>query len=158
MDADSFPLPSMHVAPPFHDTFVFSIEWVQSPHYILMGHSMGTISAAMAALDPALPPQQTTLVLVATAITPAGDSWTCTSSDDENGTDLHVTDARETEGPNFQGGSSLGSRMRDIWGRIFGSVIGVPLSGVRAIGRAAAWVFNWGILPLAYPLQIVMLR
>lgn len=143
---------------------------ITTTKYILMGHSMGCITAATVALDPTLPAKDTTLVLVAAALRPppARDSG-------QEGTD---GGAMAAEGPSsanagefeasveageevaFRGGGAGGSGVRIGGGRrgVVGTLAGVPASGLRAIGSAAAWVFNWCLLPLVYPVEVLALR
>lgn len=116
-----------------------------------MGHSMGCITAATAALDPALPPEDTTLVLVAPAVAPPSER--ARSAGVADGGTKNFGEAAVRGGGE---GGALDSRRRV--GRVVGAVVGAPLSTAKALGEAAAWVFNWLLLPVFYPLEILGLR
>lgn len=112
---------------------------------------MGCITAATAALDPALPPEDTTLVLVAPAVASPSEPARAAGAADGGAGNLSEAAVRG-------GGKGGVLKNRRRVGRVVGAVVGAPLSTAKAIGEAAAWVFNWFVLPLFYPLEILGLR
>lgn len=123
----------------------------------MMGHSMGCITAATASLDPALPPEDTTLVLVAPALTPASEPARRRFS---VGAAYVGTGSGNLSEAGVRGGSEGGvlDNRRRVVGRVIGAVVGAPLRAAKAVGGVAAWLFNWFVLPLFYPLEILGLR
>lgn len=140
-----------------------------SPGYVLMGHSMGCITAATAALDPSLPPDKTTLILVAPALAPPSNSGNPVSLEagaDGEPAGMPATNTAASEGADevaARGGgdsavTSAGARLRRRARGVVGTIVGAPVSGLRGIRAAATWVFNWCMLPLLIPVEILALR
>lgn len=154
---------------------------------ILMGHSMGCITAATAAIDPSLPADQTTLVLVAPALS-LPSSLRKATAEQRRASGRRMARAAEAGGPGgpaalseplvgsddnvLRGGSGGGSSRRAgarrsagssrrIFGGVGGvvrAVVGAPVSAAETVLHAAVWVFNWCLLPMIYPLEILGLR
>lgn len=152
---------------------------------ILMGHSMGCITAATAALDPSLPPQHTTLVLVAPALSLGSSSKKLTAEQQrafarrkagaaaaavaagvpvvDGGAEEAVPQASSEDGFLRGGGrtgagSSTSSRRGFASGGVVGAVVGASVSAANTVLHAGVWVFNWCLLPMFYPLEVVGLR
>ena len=157
---------------------------------ILMGHSMGCITAATAALDPSLPPQHTTLVLVAPALT-LGSSSKKLTAEQQRAAARRKAAATETAAgaaagvPGVGGGaeaaaaaappassedgflrgggrrgagSSATSRRGFGASGVVGAVVGAPVSAANTVLQVGVWLFNWCLLPMLYPLEILGLR
>eukprot|EP00752_Nemacystus_decipiens_P003163 g2927.t1 len=152
---------------------------------VLMGHSMGCITAATAALDPLLPPQHTTLVLVAPALSLGSNSKKLTAEQRRAaarrkaaataavtaGGVLGVDGGAEAAAPQASSengflrgggrrgaGSSASSRRGFGASGVVGAVVGAPVSAANAVLHVGVWLFNWCFLPIFYPLEILGLR
>lgn len=138
--------------PAASNTLLFFRSLAQRPRSILMGHSMGCITAATAAVDPSLPADQTTLILVAPALR--------RPSKKKNGHSALNAEAGPTEESALRGGSGrpAGNVTQKGAGIVLGALIGAPVRVVRAVRDTGAWIFNWGLLPLFYPVEILALR
>lgn len=138
-----------------------------------MGHSMGCITAATVSLDSTLPPRDTMVVLIAPALTSpsrTGDGGGGGGSSSRNGaeeaesevsTNKDEFDGAEGEEIAFRGGGGAGGAVSKAGRGLRGAaraVVGVPANGLRAVGSAAKWVFNWCFLPLFYPIEVLALR
>lgn len=127
-----------------------------------MGHSMGCITAATAALDSSLPPQQTTLVLVAPALSLPSKKTTRSVSEADAGAPTNGWEYGQGSGNKFlqrgSGGGGSGGVQRGIAGRVAREVVGAPVRALRAVRDTVVWVFNWCFLPLFYPIEILGLR
>ncbi|CAM9373652.1 unnamed protein product [Discosporangium mesarthrocarpum] len=135
-----------------------------------MAHSMGCITSVMAALDPSLKPLSTTLVLVAPALPPApgarpkargGNPW------GRGGTSGVGSTTQGSRDPSSGSRGLMGGapRMREGMGMVGGilkATVGVPGKTMRGLLGAAEgvvkWVFDWMVLPLFYPVELVGLR
>lgn len=167
---------------------------------ILMGHSMGCITASTAALDPSLLPQHTTLVLVAPALSlpaslkkktaeqqrasarreaamaTAGAAAAADAADAAGGSSKGEAAAAAASAAQagsddelLRGGGGGGSggvgascsprrNRRGGTGGVMEAVVGAPASAANAVLHAGVWVFNWCLLPMLYPLEILGLR
>lgn len=139
---------------------------------ILMGHSMGCITAATAALDPSLSPQHTTLVLVAPALpTPSSKKLTAeqqrasarkaaaaAAASAATGGGKGSGDELLRGGGRRGAGSSRSDRGGLGLGSVVGTVAGAPVKAANTLLHAGVWVFNWCLLPMLYPLEILGLR
>lgn len=130
-----------------------------------MGHSMGCVTAAMAALDPSLPPKDTSLILVAPALAAPRNKKADAGGAEKQGLGVVANSRKgvgEVEEAELRGGGQTGGGVLSNLGQSLAPVAKVPLKGLvkglGSIGKAAAWLFNWCILPLAYPIEIVLLR
>lgn len=143
---------------------------------VLMGHSMGCITAATTALDPSLPPHHTTLVLVAPALSPprkitaeqrraserreaaaaaaAADSPVARGSTESAPA---APAAACSEDDLLRGGGGRRGANSSARGGV-GAVVGAPASAAQAVLHAGVWLFNWCLLPMIYPLEILGLR
>eukprot|EP00903_Cladosiphon_okamuranus_P007579 g7352.t1 len=155
------------------------------PRCILMGHSMGCITAATAAIDPSLAPQQTTLVLVAPALSLGSTSKKLTAEQQraaarrkaaaaaaavgvpavDGSAGAAAAPKASSEDGFLRGGGRSGTGSSSARsGRGFGAsgvvgaVVGAPVSAANAVLHAGVWVFNWCLLPMIYPLEILGLR
>ncbi|CAM9245509.1 unnamed protein product [Scytosiphon promiscuus] len=152
--------------------------------YILMGHSMGCITASTAAIDPSLSAKETTLVLVAPALSLPSSLKKATAErrrasdrlaarETATGGPADVSEARVDSDDGVlrggRGGGSGGSRRAGGASPASGRIIGTGGDVVRAVVRApvraaetvlhsAVWVFNRCLLPMIYPLEILGLR
>lgn len=157
---------------------------VTQRRFILMGHSMGCITAATAALDPSLSPQHTTLVLVAPALSlpasfkektaeqqraSARRQAAMAAADDADGAERAAAAAAAAAaglddellrgGVAGAGATHSPSRSRRAGtGGVVRAVVGAPASAANAVLDAGVWVFNWCLLPVIYPLEILALR
>lgn len=124
-----------------------SLSLVDRLGYVFAGHSMGCISAAMAATDSALSPRDVTLVLVAPLLAPR-----------------RCKDGEEASEPGGTGDESLSGGDGSVGGigkvlmRALKVVLCVPSFGLRVVGGATSWVFNRVFLTLIYPGAVVALR
>lgn len=146
---------------------------------ILMGHSMGCITAATAALDPSLPPRHTALVLVAPALSLHSSSKKLTAEQQRASARRKAAAAaaaaaavpqassedgflRGGGGGRRGAGSSSTSSGSGIegggGGGVVGAMVGAPVSAANAVLHAGVWLFNWCLLPMIYPLEILGLR
>ncbi len=137
---------------------------------ILMGHSMGCITAATAALDPSLPPQHTTLVLVAPALSsPSSKKMTAeqrrasarraaTSAAGGGVGGAGSGDGLLRGGGRRGTGSSRGEARGIGLGGVLGTVGGTLVKAPASLLHAGVWFFNWCLLPMLYPLEILGLR
>lgn len=156
-----------------------------------MGHSMGCITAATAALDPSLPPQHTTLVLVAPALSLGSSSKKLTAEQQRAAARRKATATAATAAGTAGGvsgvdgsaeavaaaspqansedvflrgggrrgaGSSASSRRGFGASGVVGAVVGAPVSAANTVLHAGVWLFNWCLLPMLYPLEILGLR
>ncbi|CAM9632359.1 unnamed protein product, partial [Hapterophycus canaliculatus] len=150
---------------------------------VLMGHSMGCITAATAAIDPSLSPEQTTLVLVAPALS-LPSSLRKATAEQRRASERRTAKTTEAEDPaaasearvgeddgvlrgGSGGGGSRGGGARSSTSgrRIFGAVgdvvravVRAPVRAAETVLHAAVWLFNWCLLPTIYPLEILGLR
>ncbi|CAN0325699.1 unnamed protein product [Ectocarpus sp. 12 AP-2014] len=142
-----------------------------------MGHSMGCITAATTALDPSLPPHLTTLVLVAPALPlprkitaeqrrasarreAAAAAAAAANAPVANGsTESAPAEAAAacSEDELLRGGGSRTGAGSSARGGV-GAVVGAPASAAQAVLHAGVWLFNWCLLPMIYPLEILGLR
>ncbi|CAN0486681.1 unnamed protein product [Laminaria digitata] len=135
-----------------------------------MGHSMGCITAATVSLDPSLPPEQTTLVVVSPALFLPSKKQMKKSKSARSAAAPGVVPpgGAPLEVPPEAPQAPLESRARRGRGRGRGTgrggrglaeaVVGAPASAVRAVRDVGAWVFNWCLLPALYPFEILGLR
>lgn len=113
---------------------------------------MGCITAATAALGSDLAPEETTLVLVAPALPPpqqrnkrknsriVGQSATMVADEEERLVAHRARDRR-----------SLGTALLN-------ALLWVPTKLFKAVGSIVTWLFNWCVLPLFYPAEVLALR
>lgn len=148
---------------------------------ILMGHSMGCITAATAALDPSLSPQHTTLVLVAPALSLGSSSKKLTAEQQraaarrkagaaavrvpvEGGGAQQEAPRASSEDGILRGGGRRGagsseSRRRGVGpSGVVGAVVGAPVRAASTVLHVGFWLFNRCLLPMIYPLEILGLR
>lgn len=140
-----------------------------------MGHSMGCITAATTALDPSLPPHHTTLVLVAPALSlprkitaeqrrasarrEAAAAAAANAPVANSSTESAPAEAAAacSEDELLRGGGGRRGAGSSARGGV-GAVVGAPASAAQAVLHAGVWLFNWCLLPMIYPLEILGLR
>ncbi|CAM9804811.1 unnamed protein product [Ascophyllum nodosum] len=132
---------------------------------ILMGHSMGCITAATTSLDPSLPPSQTTLILVSPAL----------SAPSTKEKKRAVPLLEEVVRPSIfapgvevstnegvyrgDGGGAAGvTRARGGVRGFVRALVSAPISLVRGVRDTMVWTFNWCLLSLFYPVAVLGLR
>lgn len=54
--------------------------------------------------------------------------------------------------------SSASSRRGFGASGVVGAVVGAPVSAANTVLHAGVWLFNWCLLPMLYPLEILGLR
>lgn len=118
---------------------------------------MGCITAVTASLDPSLPPEQTTLVMVSPALSVPSKK----TNNNKSG-----RPGPKEAGVSMDGGvCRTGGRFNTGVSRVLGGLRGlagalaVPLTSIaRFVRGAMMWTFNWCLLPLLYPLEVLLLR